>query len=81
MRKLRTITVDDEPLARKLLRVLLEQAPEVELIAECCNGREAVAATLDLAPDLLILDIQMPGTTGFDVIKALQADVMPMVIF
>ena len=81
MRKLRTIIVDDEPLARKLLRVLLERIPEIELIAECSNGREAVSAARDLAPDLLFLDIQMPGTTGFDVIKALQADLMPMVIF
>ena len=81
MHKLRTIIVDDEPLARKLLRVLLEQIPEIELIAECSNGREAVSATMDLTPDLLFLDIQMPGANGFDVIKALQADVMPMVIF
>lgn len=81
MRKLRTIIVDDEPLARKVLRVLLEKTPDIELIAECNNGREAVAATLDLAPDLLFLDIQMPGASGFDVIKALQADVVPMVVF
>jgi len=81
MRKLRTIIVDDEPLARKLLRVLLAPNPQIELVAECSNGREAVAVARDLAPDLLFLDIQMPGTTGFDVIKALQADLMPMVIF
>lgn len=81
MRKLRTIIVDDEPLARKLLKVLLEQIPEIELIAECSNGREAVEATLDLTPDLLFLDIQMPGINGFDVIKRLQADLMPMIIF
>ncbi len=81
MRKLRTIIVDDEPLARKLLRVLLEQIPEIELISECKNGREAVAATQELEPDLLFLDIQMPGISGFDVIKKLQADLMPMVIF
>jgi len=81
MRKLRTIIVDDEPLARKLLRVLLEQIPEIELVAQCSNGREAVAATQELAPDLLFLDIQMPGINGFDVIKKLQADIMPMVIF
>ncbi|MDP4745742.1 MAG: LytTR family DNA-binding domain-containing protein [Porticoccaceae bacterium] len=81
MQKLRTIIVDDEGLARKLLRVLLEQVPEIELIAQCNNGREAVTAILDLEPDLVFLDIQMPGKNGFDVIKALQADLMPMIIF
>jgi len=73
--------VDDEPLARRLLRALLEESPEIELIAECRNGREAIEATRDLAPDLLILDIQMPVTSGFDVIKELQSDIVPMVIF
>ena len=55
--KLRTVIVDDEPLARRLLRALLEDSPEIELIAECRNGREAIAAARDLAPDLLILAI------------------------
>jgi two-component system LytT family response regulator len=78
---LRTIIVDDEPLARKLLRALLTDIPEIELIAECKNGREAIKSTRDLEPDLLILDIQMPLVSGFDVIKELQADLMPLVIF
>ena len=60
---------------------MLEESPEIELIAECRNGREAIEATRDLAPDLLILDIQMPVTSGFDVIKELQSDIVPMVIF
>jgi two-component system LytT family response regulator len=80
-RKLRTIIVDDEPLARRLLRSLLADIPEVELIKECRNGREGVEATQELEPDLLILDIQMPGISGFDVVKELQSDLMPMVIF
>jgi len=79
--RLRTVVVDDEPLARRLLRSLLDDIPEVELVAECRNGREAIETTRELAPDLLILDIQMPGTSGFDVVKELQADGMPMVIF
>jgi two-component system LytT family response regulator len=79
--KLKTIIVDDEPLARKLLRALLSEIPEIDIIAECRNGREAVQATLELTPDLLILDIQMPGLSGFDVIKELQADLVPVVIF
>ena len=79
--KLRTVIVDDEPLARKLLRSLLVDIPEIEIVAECGNGREAIKSTRQLEPDLLILDIQMPGFTGFDVIKELQSDTMPMVIF
>lgn len=81
MSKLKTIIVDDEPLARKLLRALLIDIEEIELIAECKNGLEAVATARELAPDLMILDIQMPGMSGFEVIKELQADVMPMVVF
>lgn len=80
-RKLKVIIVDDEPLALKLLGAMLSTLPDVELLCKCRNGREAISATRELAPDLLILDIQMPGFTGFDVIKELQADVMPMVIF
>lgn len=81
MRKLRVITVDDEPLARKLLKALLEEIPGVELVGECRNGREAIVLSHELSPDLLILDIQMPGTSGFDVVKEIQSDVMPMVVF
>ena len=81
MRRLRVVIVDDEPLARRLLRALLEELPEIELIGECRNGREAISLTQELTPDLLILDIQMPGVSGFDVVKELQSDLMPMVIF
>lgn len=81
MSKLRTIIVDDEPLSLRLLDAMLGSIAEVELIACCHNGREAVRAVQKMEPDLLILDIQMPGMTGFDVIKELQGDVMPMVIF
>ncbi|MEH6585169.1 MAG: LytTR family DNA-binding domain-containing protein [Halioglobus sp.] len=81
MRKLRTIIVDDEPLARRLMRSMLGDLDNVELIAECRNGREAIAAVQGLNPDLLLLDIKMPGMTGFDVVRELQADIMPMVIF
>lgn len=81
MTKLRTIIVDDEPLALNLLRAKLAKIPEIDIIAECKNGREAIEATMDLAPDLLFLDIQMPGIEGFGVIKKLQSDVVPMVVF
>ncbi|NCF19115.1 MAG: response regulator [Haliea sp.] len=79
--RLRTVIVDDEPLARRLMRALLEEMPDIDLVAECRNGREAIEASRDLTPDLLVLDIQMPGISGFDVVKELQADLMPMVIF
>ena len=81
MQKLKTMIVDDEPLALDFLRSLLMEFDEVEIVAECCNGREAVATALDVRPDLLFLDIQMPGINGFDVVKTLQSDIMPMVIF
>jgi two-component system LytT family response regulator len=78
---LRTLIVDDEPLALRLMESMLNEADDIEVIGSCRNGREAVAKVQDLAPDLLILDIQMPGINGFDVIKELQADLLPMVIF
>lgn len=78
---MRTIIVDDEPLALRLLRTYLNRSPNIEVIAECQNGREAIAKTNELQPDLMFLDIQMPGLTGFDVIQNLQADIMPLVVF
>jgi two-component system LytT family response regulator len=81
MIKLRTLIVDDEPLALKLIRKHLEKIPEIEIIAECKNGREAYEATLELTPDLMFLDIQMPGMNGFDVVQQLQADLVPLVVF
>lgn len=81
MIKLRTIIVDDEPLALGLLKSWLVEFEEIELVAECKNGREAIDATLELNPDLMFLDIQMPGKNGFEVVKALQNDIMPMVVF
>ena len=81
MAKLRTVIVDDEPLALKLLGSLLRNNEYIEVVGECRNGREAVAAAAQLRPDLLILDIQMPGLNGFDVIKKLQSDLVPLVIF
>ena len=81
MQKLRTIIVDDEPLALKLLRTVLSEIADVEIVAECSNGKQAVEAATELEPELIFLDIQMPGMNGFDVIKSLQTDIMPMVVF
>jgi two-component system LytT family response regulator len=81
MPDLRTIIVDDEPLALELMRPLLERIGGVEIIGEAHNGRQAIAAVAELEPDLLFLDIHMPGLDGFDVVKALQPDTMPLVVF
>lgn len=78
---LNTIVVDDEALARRGLRLRLEAFEGVAVVAECRNGREALAAIREHAPDLVFLDIQMPGLDGFDVIRELQADAMPLVVF
>lgn len=78
---LRTIVVDDEPLARVHLRSLLATDHDVEVVGECGNGRDAVDAVRELAPDLLLLDIQMPELDGFGVVQALGADVPPAVVF
>ena len=81
MRSLRVIIIDDESLARKGLRLRLEDLGGVEILAECVNGREALNAIVEHKPDLIFLDIQMPGMSGFDVISNLQQDNMPLVVF
>jgi two-component system LytT family response regulator len=81
MSKLRTVIVDDEALARRGLSLRLANRDDLELVAECSNGEEALKAVAELSPDLLFLDIQMPGMDGFGVISNLQADNMPLVIF
>lgn len=81
MTKLKTLIVDDEPLALKLLRAKLEKVADIDIVGECKNGREAIASTLELSPDLIFLDIQMPGMNGFDVVKGLQSDVLPLIVF
>ena len=81
MNKIRTILVDDEPLALNLLRSYLNQHQEIEIVADCNNGREAIAMVNQHQPDLMFLDIQMPGLSGFDVIQKLQADTLPLIVF
>lgn len=78
---LRTIVVDDESLARRGLKVRLSQLDDVEVVAECRNGREALAAIGEQAPDLVFLDIQMPGLDGLGVVRELQSDDMPLIVF
>ena len=81
MNKLRAIIVDDEQLARRGLQLRLANIPELEVVGQCANGPEALEAVARLSPDLIFLDIQMPGMSGFDVVCKLQAESMPMVIF
>lgn len=81
MKKLRTIVVDDEPLALGLLKAKLAKIPEIELIGQCKNGREAIQAVMEHAPDLVFLDIQMPGIDGLEVVKKLQTDIVPLIVF
>ena len=79
--ELKAIIVDDESLARKGLKLRLEEIDGVEVIAECGNGREALNKVAELEPDLIFLDIQMPGMSGFDVVSRLQQDDMPLIVF
>ena len=72
---IRVIVVDDEALARTLLRELLGAHPDVEIIAECGNGFEAVKAVTEKKPDLLLLDVQMPKLDGFDVLELIGTEV------
>ena len=81
MSKLRTLLVDDEPLARDLLLSIATEIADIDIIGECKNGREAIDSAMSMAPDLIFLDIMMPQVNGFEVVKALQSDAMPMVIF
>jgi len=78
---IRAIIVDDEPLARRGLELRLREAADVEIVRQCANGREALAAISELQPDLMFLDIQMPGMSGFDVIKQVPQESLPMIVF
>jgi len=81
---LRVLIVDDEPLARERIRALLATDSDVEILGECASGEDAVRAIRDRHPDLLFLDVQMPGMDGFETLAAAAADrpaAMPAVIF
>ncbi len=76
---MRALIVDDEPPARSLVREYLEDMDRIEVIGECGNGREAIEAITENDPDLVFLDVQMPGLDGFDVLERI--DVLPDIIF
>ena len=79
--KLRTIIVDDEALARQGLIMRLESFEDVEIVQEAKNAKEALEAIVKFEPDVVFLDIQMPGMTGLEMLEKIQGDVMPLVIF
>lgn len=75
LKRLRVAIVDDEILARAVLAEYLREMPGVEVVAECANGFDAVKAVADLAPDVLLLDVQMPKLDGFEVLELVGRDV------
>ena len=79
--RVRALIADDEPLARERLRMLLSSEDWIDVVEEVGDGMQAINAIQTLQPDLVFLDVQMPGATGFEVIDAIGADQMPFVVF
>jgi two-component system LytT family response regulator len=77
----KTLIVDDEPLARRGLELRLAEEEDIRIVAQCANGEEAVRAVAEHAPDLMFLDIQMPGLDGFGTLRSIPASQMPLVVF
>jgi two-component system LytT family response regulator len=78
---MRVVIVDDEELARRGITTRLQRSRDIDIVAECRNGREAIETIRRTSPDLVLLDVQMPGKTGFDVIEAIGCETFPHVIF
>jgi two-component system LytT family response regulator len=78
---MRVMIIDDEPLARRGVRARLRKMPDVKIVAECGDGASGVEGILKLEPDLIFLDVQMPGMDGFAVLRALPPEHLPSVIF
>jgi two-component system LytT family response regulator len=79
--RIRALIVDDEPLARQRVRMLLSEEPDVEIAGECENGADALAQIETSKPDLLFLDVQMPEMDGFEMLRNLSPESLPVVIF
>jgi two-component system LytT family response regulator len=79
--KITALIVDDEPLARKFIRRMLEKHPSVAIAGECGNGKEAVAKIRAGKPDIVFLDVQMPEMDGFTTLETLGADDLPQIVF
>jgi two-component system, LytTR family, response regulator len=78
---IRTIIIDDEPLGRDGVRILLARDAAFAVIGECASGSEAIKAIRELKPDLIFLDISMPSMNGFEMLKAIPKDIVPLVVF
>src|SRR5579863_4786293 len=78
---MRVVIVDDEELARRGIRARLQSTCDADIVAECCSASESITAIRRTSPDLVFLDVQMPGKTGFDVIESIGWDRFPQVIF
>jgi two-component system LytT family response regulator len=81
MRSIRTLIVDDERLAREKIRALLADDAAIDVVGECANGADAIAAVRRHKPDLLFLDVEMPGANGFQVLQRLRGERLPLVVF
>jgi two-component system LytT family response regulator len=79
--RIRTLIVDDEPLARSRVRSMLKNEPDIEIIGECGDGHSAVEAIRTKQPDLVFLDVQMPGLDGLGVVRTVGAEHMPVAVF
>ena len=79
--RIRTLIVDDEVLSRRGVEIRLRDQSDFEIVAQCANGREALAAIQQYKPDLVFLDIQMPGMSGFEVLAHLPQESLPIVVF
>ena len=79
-RRITTLIVDDEPVARRVLREGLELIPEVEITGEAANGREALQQIAKLKPELVFLDLQMPVMSGFEVVRSLGEPPLPVIV-
>ncbi|HKF97310.1 MAG TPA: response regulator, partial [Steroidobacteraceae bacterium] len=79
--KIRTLIVDDEVLSRRGVEIRLRDETDFEILAQCANGREALAAIQQYKPDVVFLDIQMPGMSGFEVLARLPQESIPLVVF
>lgn len=80
-RKIRALIVDDEPIARRRVRDLLKLEPDIEVCGECDNGQEALESIRELAPDLVFLDIQMPGLDGISMSESFRSGLGPEIVF
>lgn len=79
--RLRAVIVDDEPLARRGLEIRLQAHPDVEIVGQYGDGASAIAALRDDRPDLMFLDVQMPGVDGFETLRRIPSNEMPLVVF